>query len=472
MNRSTMNGSTRRIDAKASVLSPPAKGSHALVIGSGMAGLLAARILAEHFEQVTIVERDHFPQEPTFRAGVPQSRHLHVLLRRGQMILEQLFPGLEAELAAAGAPLLDWGQDPYWLTARGLMPRFPSGVTTYACSRHLLEWIVRRRLVASASIRFAEGCDVIGLFADTSNTSVAGVGIRYRDSGAVEACHAQLVVDASGRTSQTPEWLEALGYARPEETIISAFMGYASRFYQRPPGCVAHWKNMLVQSRPPESTRGGTLFPVEGDRWIVTVSGAARDYPPTDEVGFLAFVESLPSSILYDAIKDAQPLSAIHGYRQTENRLRHYEHLPQWPEGFVVLGDAVCALNPVYGQGMTTAAVGALTLQGCLRHQRRQCPDGMLIGMSRRFQQALARVNTVPWHMATLEDFRFLEYQGGRPSPAAQRLQRYLNGVRALAFVDPQAHLQLLNVMHMLKPPRTLAGVLSTERVNLKMRGV
>lgn len=457
------------MNAKVPILSPPIPGSHALVIGGGVAGLLAARVLVEHFEQVTIVERDHFPHEPMFRAGVPQSRHLHVLLRRGQMILEHLFPGLEAELAAAGAPLLDWGQDPYWLTVRGLMPRFSSGVTTYACSRHLLEWLIRRRLVGSASIRLIEGCDVIGLVANSS-TGAVGVRIRYRDSGAVGVFYTQLVVDTSGRTSRTPEWLEALGYPRPEETIISASMGYASRFYQRPTGFAADWKNMLVQSRPPESTRGGTLFPIEGDRWIVTVSGAARDYPPTNEAGFLAFVENLPSSILYDAIKDAQPLSPISGFRQTENRLRHFERLAQWPEGFVVLGDAVCSLNPVYGQGMTTATVGALTLQRCLRYQRLQHPDGVLIGMARHFQQALARVNTAPWHMATLEDFRFLDPHSSRPGPAAQRLQRDLNGVRALAFVDPQAHLQLLNVMHMLQPPRTLAQVLSAERVKSEVK--
>jgi hypothetical protein len=256
-------------------LPSPIAGRHALVIGGGMAGLLAGRVLANHFDQVTIIERDCFPREPTFRKGVPQARHLHVLLRRGQIILEQLFPGLEAELAASGALLVDWGQDTYWHTFMGRMPRFHSGLTTYACSRNLLEWLIRERLTAYASVHFLQDCDVIGLSGNSSNNGVGGVRLRYRDGGNVQERQADLVVDASGCQSRTPEWLEALGYSRPQETIINSHLGYASRFYQPAPGFAPDWKVMLIQSKQPKGSRAAIISTVEGNRWIVTLMGGA-----------------------------------------------------------------------------------------------------------------------------------------------------------------------------------------------------
>ena len=445
----------------------PIVGRHALVIGGGMAGLLTGRVLADHFEQVTIIERDRFPQEPTFRKGVPQSRHLHVLLRRGQIILEQLFPGLEADLAASGALLVDWGQDTYWLTFIGSMPRFRSGLTTYVCSRSLLEWLIRKRLTANASVHFLQDCDVIGLLGNSSNTNVGGVRLRFREGGNIQECQADLVVDASGRSSRTPDWLESLGYSRPPETIIDTHVGYASRYYQPPPGFTPDWKIVLVQSKQPEGSRTAIISLVEGNRWIVTLIGGAGDYPPTDEVGFLAFAQSLPNVILYDAIKDAQPLSPIYGYRYTENRLRHYEQLSRWPEGFVVLGDAVCAFNPSFYQGMTIAALGVLTLDTCLREQRRRDPNDDLTGMPGRFQKALAEVNTVPWLTATGEDSR--QTKGGKPNPVVHALQRYRDALRMLAANDQETHLKILQVMHLLKSASTFLQPILVMRVLLQM---
>lgn len=435
----------------------PSKAGHAVVIGGSIAGLLAGRVLADAFEQVTIIERDHFPARPEARKGVPQARHVHVLLKRGQMILEDLFPGIDAELTAAGVPTVDWIADSQALGARGWLPRFPSGLTGLSPSRDLLEWRIRQRLASHERIAFKEACDVIGLLPDRSASGIAGVRVRPRNEearqiGGAEDLAADFVVDASGRDSHAPAWLEALGYAPPQETVINSFLGYASRCYQPPDDGRVDWKLLLLPRQPPALKRGGAVYLLEGNRWIVTLSGGGKDYPPTDEAGFLEFARSLAHPALYDAIKDAQPLSPIAGYRRTENRWRHYERLNRWPEGFVAVGDAVCAFNPVYGQGMSVAALGAATLGQLLREQ----PTGDLTGLSRRYQKALAKLTAVPWQLATGADFRYAETEGGRPDRKARLSWRYGDAVRALAQDNRRVYQTFLEVAHLLKPPTAL----------------
>jgi 2-polyprenyl-6-methoxyphenol hydroxylase-like FAD-dependent oxidoreductase len=429
---------------------------HALVIGGSVAGLLAARVLADHFDRVTVVERDHYPAGPEPRKGVPQARHVHILLLRGQQILEQLFPGLEAELAEAGAPAVDWAADCPTLTPAGWGPRFASDLIVRTCSRDLLEWHLHQRLVANPKIHFIEDCDVTGLISAETQANVLGVRIRLRNGERADSVlSADLVVDASGRASRAPEWLEALGYARPHETVINSFLGYSSRVYQRPPEFATDWKGLLIRSNPPATTRGGGIYPIEEDRWLVTLGGAARDYPPTDEAGFLEFARSFPNPLLYDALRQAQPLSPITGYQRTENRLRHFEQMRARPEGFVVLGDAACAFNPVYGQGMTVAALGAITLDRCLREQRRRSADS-LAGLAGRFQKALARVNTTPWLFATGQDARIPGTEGAQLSRASKPLRWYMEQLTPLAVQEPKVYKLLLEVGHMLKPPTVL----------------
>jgi 2-polyprenyl-6-methoxyphenol hydroxylase-like FAD-dependent oxidoreductase len=432
---------------------------HALVIGGGVAGLLAARVLADHAERVTIVERDELPAGPTPRKGAPQARHVHVLLARGREALEGLFPGLEAELAAAGAIPIDWTADTAWLSAAGWARRFPSHLRSHACSRDLLEWALRRRLSAEPRVAFLPRHEVAGLIATDDGARV--VGIRARDraagadgAGAARPLWADLVVDAAGRGSRAPRWLEEIGYAAPAETVVNAFLGYTSRLYARPAGFQADWKGLYIQSDPPRTLRGGVLLPIEGDRWLVTLGGAGKDYAPSDEAGFLAFARSLPSQALYEAIREATPLSPIATYRATENRIRHYERLARWPEGFAVTGDGVCAFNPVYGQGMTNAALAALTLDDCLRAAGRR--DAAQPGLTHRFQRELARRNQTPWLLATGADYRVPQTAGGAPSPTMRLSHRYLDRALRAATRDSAVRLALMEVLHLVKPPATL----------------
>jgi 2-polyprenyl-6-methoxyphenol hydroxylase-like FAD-dependent oxidoreductase len=422
----------------------------AIVIGGSIAGLLVARILSDRFEQVTIIESDSFPTQPQWRPGVPQSHHAHILLSKGWQILEPLFPGLQDELAQAGAPLVDWTAEFPLLGLGGWFPRFASHIKTHPSSRNLLEWSIRKRLINRSNISFLQGNKVIGLLSDTDNTCISGVQIGDRHFQT--QLTANLIVDASGRNSQTPQWLKALNYNPPEETEINSFLGYASRWYQRPKHIQHDFEALYLLPKPPHLTRGGGYYPVEENCWIVTLIGVARDYPPTDEVGFLEFAKTLHSPLLYEAIKEAQPISPIYCYRNTGNRLRHYEKLSRFPENFVVMGDAVCAFNPIYGQGMTVAAWGALTLKKCLEQQ----PQNNLTGLSKRFQKQLAKVNTTPWLMATAEDFRWTTTEGGSPNLVTKLMHRYLDQVMLLAVESPETYQAWFEVMHLKKTPTSL----------------
>ncbi|MBX9258810.1 FAD-dependent monooxygenase [Desmonostoc muscorum CCALA 125] len=424
----------------------------AIVIGGSIAGLLTAQVLTKYFDRVIIIERDRFPEQPEQRHGVPQAHHAHILLIRGQQILEQLFPGIIAELTNSGTPIIDSVADCPWLGFNGWAPRFPSHLTSCACSRNLLEWTIRQRLAANNRVEFVQGGQVTTLLSNPNKTTITGVQVSFRNEPEAEIL-ANLVIDASGRNSQTPEWLEELGYESPQQTVINSFLGYASRWYHPPEGFQSDWKVLLVGSKPPKDTRSAVLYPVEGNRWIVTLAGVSRDYPPTDEAGFFDFAQSLRSPIIYEAIKDAQPVSPIYAYRRTENSLRHYEKLSRLPEGLIIVGDAVCAFNPVYGQGMTTAALGALTLDECLSKQLCKQFNGNLIGLPRYFQKQLSKTISVPWLMATGEDFRWPATEGGKPDLISKFMQLYFDQLLLLQADSGEIHQLFLEVMNLLKPP-------------------
>jgi len=430
---------------------------HAVVIGGSMAGLLAARVLSRHFERVTLIDRDRFPLEPEFRKGVPQSRHLHVLLGKGRMLLDRFFPGLTEEMVAAGAVLLKFQRDALWQTPAGWSERFDTGEEPLlSSSRELLEFTVRKRIANSGRVRFIEETDVTGLTATADHSTVTGVTVQSRVQGngsraAIEEIEADLVVDASGRTSHASRWLETLGYDAPAETMINSFLGYASRVYRTPAGFDADWRVLFLQPNALTIARGGGLFPIEGGRWLVTVAGAGCDYPPTDEAGFLEFARSLRTPLLYEAIKDAEPLTSISGYQRTENQRRHYERLPRRPERFLVTGDAVCAFNPIYGQGMTVAADDAMALHRCLSRT-----DANLTGLAERFQKTIAKGNNDVWLIATGEDLRYPTTEGATPDRMTRLTNRYMDRVMSVAIRNLGVNRALSQVMNLRASPLSL----------------
>jgi 2-polyprenyl-6-methoxyphenol hydroxylase-like FAD-dependent oxidoreductase len=435
-----------------------ARRRHAVVVGGSLAGMLAARVLSRYFDSVTLLERDRFPEAPAARKGLPQSRHAHALLERGRRVLERFLPGLTEELVRAGASPLDFTRDLAWLSPFGWYLRCPGDLRMLASSRGLLDWVVRGRVTALANVHIQQGANVAALIRGPGGARVTGVRLRScaaedeLDSGG-RILAADLVVVADGRHSRLPEWLIALGFESPEETVVNSFQGYASRYYLPAAEFAPDWKALYVQQAPPGDPRGGIIQPVEGGRWLVSLIGGDGDYPPTDEAGFLAFARSLRSSVLYEAIASAEPLSPIAGQRATENRLRHYDRLGRFPDGVVALGDAVCAFNPVYGQGMSAAALGAEVLDDWLQEDGHRS-----LGRARDFQRRLVRATAAAWQLATGADDAFRTTEGPPQGRVARLTGRFIAVVMRAATRRPSVRRRLAEVLNLLRPPAALFG--------------
>jgi 2-polyprenyl-6-methoxyphenol hydroxylase-like FAD-dependent oxidoreductase len=432
-------------------------GGQALVIGGSMAGLLAARVLASHFERVTLVERDRLPDGSDNRKGVPQGRMLHAMLPRGQRIMERLFPGYGHELEAAGAVALRMPTDALVLTPVGWLDRRATGWPFVSASRPLFEGTLRRRLRELPGLTILDRHEVTSLLTSPDRREVTGIVLRpLDDPGGIRELAADLVVDASGRGSRAPVWLCEAGYPKFTTTHVDPNIAYASRIYRIPQDFRGDWQMVMLASQPPSMPRTGYLMPIEDGQWMVALMGAAGQHPPTDEDGFTAFARSLRHPVIADALAAAEPVTPIRGYRGTANRLYHYERMTRRPERFVIMGDAVCAFNPIYGQGMSTAAVAAETLDVCLRAQRAQRPAGNLDGLAGRFQRRLALRNAEPWMLSTGEDLRFPTTTGMNVSLAMRILHRYLDWLLPVAIRDLRIAETYIQVFGMLERPAAL----------------
>jgi 2-polyprenyl-6-methoxyphenol hydroxylase-like FAD-dependent oxidoreductase len=334
-----------------------------------------------------------------------------------------------------------------------------AGLLSRICSRDLLEFIIRRRVAALSGVDLLERRDVVGLLAYADRSAVSGLRLRARRSAAEihaaeESLAGDFVVDASGRSSRAPQWLVELGYAAPAETNVNSFLKYVSRQYQPPDPPEVDWKGIIVRGRGHEyQYRGGGIYPIEAGRWIVTLAGPGRDHPPLDDAGFTAFTETLADPpLLAQALRRAVPLGPTVGYQQTDNRWRHYERLARWPDSFVVLGDAACAFNPIYGQGMTVAGLDALALDAAFR--RAGGPGRP--GLAQQFQKTLARSLTTPWLLATSEDYRVPQTEGPRPSPALRLMHAYVDLVTRASTRSVRVFTAYTEVSHLLRPPAAL----------------
>lgn len=427
----------------------------AIVLGGSMAGIWTARVLANHFTRVTIVERDQLSAQAEHRPGVPQDRQYHILLRRGLQIMEELFPGAERELLEAGAIQFDQINDVKTKFQGQWLPQYPSGEFLLACSRVLLETTLRERLRRYPQVEIRDGTEVTGLVADEGRRRVTGVRTRRRrgpERGTESIIEADFIVDASGRNSRTPGWLASLGYPRPEETVINPHLGYVSRYYRQPEGHSTQWQMMYVLPNPPAGTRSGLIFPQEDKVWVVMMAGANKDYPPTDAAGFDAFARSIDPQF-HRVLQAAEPLTSAYGYRRTANRWQHYESLARWPDGFAVVGDAFCGFNPVYGQGMTVAAMTAVALDEQLTRA-----DHTLEGLAQRFQTQVAEVTRPVWLLTTGADLAYPETEGAAEKQGlVERLAYWYTGkVTETVPYDEQVRRVFLDVNHLVRPATDL----------------
>lgn len=422
-------------------------GKTAIVIGASMGGLLAARALADHFEQVTLLERDAFPAPGEQRKGVPQGRHAHAVLAQGLEIMEGYFPGLIDQLVSLGADYGDVSELARWFHEGACHQPTHSGVNAINISRPRLEAAVRARVLALPNVQAIEGCDVLGLLAAPDNSRVTGVRvIRRRADSAEESLSADLIVDTTGRGSRSPAWLEALGYDRPQEEAVKIGVTYTSCVYERRPEHIPG-VNALIVAASPENPRGGVLLSQEGNRWMLTVAAYLGEQIPLDQAGLREFVRGMATPAFYEVIKDAPPVGEPVPHKIPSNLRRRYERLNRFPAGYLVMGDALCSFNPIYGQGMSVAALEARALGDCLA-------KGEAKLASRFFKQA-GKIVDIPWSTAVGNDLRFPEIEGPRTA-MTKFINWYVGKLHHAAHHDAEVSVAFLKVVNLLAPPPSI----------------
>lgn len=422
----------------------PTQQDRAVVLGGSIAGLLAARVLADHFAEVLVIDRDPLSSGVAARRGTPQARHLHGLLARGHQVLEELFPGLTADMVASGAPMGDMLDDTRVCFGGHRFRQGISGLTALCVSRPALESAVRRRVVALPEVRVLGARDVVGLIASRDSHRVVGARVIGRaDGSAEEQLLADLVVEATGRGSRLPIWLESLGYSPPQQEQVRIGVGYASRHYRLRPRALG--SDLVAISAPtPRRPRGGGLSLLEDGRCLVTLMGVLGDHPPTDPEGFGRFAADVALPDVHEILHGAEPLDTPVAYRYPASARNRYDRLTRFPDGLAVLGDAVCTLNPIYGQGMTVAALEAAALHHHLAN-----------GRLRNHRRDVGRISGVAWALALGADLSFPDVEGKR-TPTTRLLGRYVQRIQAGAEHDPQLGRAFLRVASMTDPPTAL----------------
>ena len=390
-------------------MSVPVGGEHAVVLGASMAGMLAARVAAEHYRRVTVVDRDVLPALPVRRRGVPQSAHGHVLQAAGTAVLDELLPGILGEIAADGAPVWADGDMSKIIIEYGGhrflgSGRLPDPVTNYLPSRPLLDWHVRRRVSALPNVTALGGHDVVGLTATEDRSRVTGVVVGRRDGADTTLLGADLVIDATGRGSRAPTFLADLGYERPVEDELVINLSYTSQWIALPLGAIREHTVALFPTAGELTTFA--LLRHENDSCLITVGTMAGTKPAVDYADMLAIANRRAPDHIRAALAHAEPVGEIAHYRTPSSRWRRYDRLVRAPHGFLVTGDAVCSFNPIYGQGMSVAALDAVALRQALRGGEQDLPG--------RFFRASAKTIGVAWRNAVSADLALPEVAGKR----------------------------------------------------------
>jgi 2-polyprenyl-6-methoxyphenol hydroxylase-like FAD-dependent oxidoreductase len=429
----------------------------AVVLGGSMAGLLAARVLSERFKRVVVVERDVLPPVGEHRRGVPHARHVHGLHPLGLEILNELFPGFSTSLAASGAVLCDVLSDSRWQLSAHQLRQLQTGMGALFASRPFLEGHVRALVRQLPGVRFLEESSISGLTVTADKRVITGVEVRGPD-GLSSQVAGSLVVDATGRGSRTPTWLTELGYRSPAEDRVEIGLGYATRRYRLRPGAMGR-NQLILTAGTRANSRAAALAVIEGGHHLLTLAGICGDYPPLDPAGFDEFMTRLPTPDVAAAVAGAEPLDDPVPFRFPASVRRRYDRLAAFPAGLLVIGDAVCSFNPIYGQGMTVAATEAMTLRGLLA--RDAVPD------ARRYFRAIKPAIDIPWDIVVSSDLAFPEVPGKRTAKV-RLANAYLPRLHAAATHDEALATAMIRVIGLKDRPE---GLLRPGRVLRVLRG-
>jgi 2-polyprenyl-6-methoxyphenol hydroxylase-like FAD-dependent oxidoreductase len=421
-------------------------GRRAVVIGAGLGGLSAARVLADYFDEVIILDRDELPDDAAPRPGVPQGKHPHRLLGGGLKALENLFPGFGNELMRAGAEPLEPGLDMlYEIPGQDVWPRIKLSWPTYSMSRPLIELTLRRQVERIGNITVRRGCRVLSIVSEAH--VLAATGIRYKTpAGSRETLESDLIVDASGNGSLTVEFLKATDRRPLAETSIGVNTRAASALFERV-DVGNGYKGVLTFPDAPEQCRGGLILPAEDNRHQVLLIGRGNDIPPINGDQFMSYAQELPTLTFYNAIKNAKRLTGITPFSFSESRWRHFAQVPNFPKGLLPIGDAICRLNPAYGQGMTVALQEANLLFDLLR----TLDGSQLSTLAPTFLTKAETLIAAPWAMSAIPDFIYPETTGERPADLEDRLN-FQRALGRLAVRDPEVYELLTEIRNLLKP--------------------
>ncbi|UGT56294.1 NAD(P)/FAD-dependent oxidoreductase [Nocardia asteroides] len=423
---------------------------HALVLGAGVAGLLAARVLAERFDRVTLVERDELDAKETVRRGVPQAWHLHGLLDRGRRIMEELYPGFTEEAVSDGATVAEVLVGTRWYVGGSRLAAGATGLTSLIATRSLLETVLRRRTLRTRGIELLTRTTAQGLVGDAGRVRA----VRVTGPAGEQTLAADLIVDAGGRGSRIMQWLTEIGAPVPEEERLDVDLGYASRFFRHRPGQLGGQASVIVSTGA--DGRGGGAVRVEGDRWHVTLAGMLGDHPPTDDQGFRDYAASLSAPDIHTIVVGSDALGEPVPYRFRTAVRRRFDRQSAPPAGLVVLGDAQCAFNPLYAQGMTVAALQAAALRDSL-----DADD-----LPARFYAAAADAVAVAWQLSAGSDLRHPGVEGRR-TLRTRLTDVFVTRVQRVAHHDPRVARTFLRVAHLVDPPAALTAPGTLRRILL-----
>ncbi|MBN6036995.1 NAD(P)/FAD-dependent oxidoreductase [Amycolatopsis sp. 195334CR] len=422
--------------------------TRAVVLGGSIAGLFAARVLADAYDEVLIVDRDALIGVDGPRRSCPQGKHINGLLARGQLAMEEMFPGITEEIFADGVPTGDLAGDVRWYFKGKPIKQQDAGLTCVAASRPMLEKHIRRRTNALENITFVEKHDILGLVTSEDKRRVTGVKVqRIGTKAAEKVLNADLVIDATGRGSRTPIWLEELGYGRVEEERKKIGLGYVTQHYRLTEE-VYHGDLSINPVASADLPRGAIFTKTDGGRVELTTYGLLGDHPPTDQAGLFEWLKTLATQDIYNAVKTAEILDEPTAFRFPTTLRRRYEKMDRFPDGLLVVGDAVTCFNPVYAQGMTVSALSALTIRGHLHSGATPDPKMYFADLARD-------VIDPPWEMTNTVDLSFPGVEGERTF-ALKVQQFFLSLTQTAASRDGDVAAAYMKTAGMVAKPETL----------------